>query len=443
MQNTLSAIVSTSRNRAARPALYLGLSGDAPGTQPACISLANIDQVVICRGERSVLRGSSNGAMLLTLTLDDSRLSRQHARLTRIGGVWAIHDLESKNGTWVGRERIHQRQLVDGDTIVVGHSALVYRDCGGEEGDRWGLDAPDPGLRTLSVAVAARFGDLAAGARSLVPIELAGDSGTGKELAARAVHAISGRPGRFVAVNCGSLPGSLLEAELFGHKKGAYTGATDDRVGFVRSADGGTLFLDEVAELPPASQAALLRVLQEREVVPLGGDRPVKVDLRIVTATLKDLDEEVAARRFREDLRARLLGVKVSLPPLRERREDLGWLIATLLAREVTFSVDTVIALYTYDWPLNIRELERALTAATALARDRIELHHLPETIREALAAAPVQPVELSDEDRQVRELLVVAMARQHGNISAVARELGKDRKQIQRWVKRFGLTRP
>jgi len=304
---------------------------------------------------------------------------------------------------------------------------------------------------TLSPEVAATFGDLAAAATSLVAVELGGESGTGKELAARAVHTLSGRRGRFVAVNCGALPGTLLEAELFGHKKGAYTGATEDRVGFVRSADGGTLFLDEVAELPAASQAALLRVLQESEVMPLGADRPVKVDIRLVLASLRNLDTEVAAKRFREDLRARMLGVRVEVPPLRDRQEDLGWLVPTLLerafpGRPLTFSADAVMALYMYGWPLNIRELERALAAAGALAGQRIELHHLPEAIRvpssEPPASAPTDPASLSDEDRQLRETLVAAIGRHGGNLSAVARELAKDRKQIQRWVRRFGLAR-
>ena len=364
----------------------------------------NIDQVLIGRGVRGATRSQSDGLRLLTLLLDDPRLSGQHARMIRIGGIWMIHDLDSKNGTWIGRQRANQYQLADGDSMVVGHTAIVYRDRGGEDGDQ--LESPpaiDPGLRTLSVDAARQFADLAAAARSKVPIELAGDSGTGKELAARAVHTLSGRPGRFVAVNCGSLPGSLLEAEMFGHKKGAYTGAADDRAGFVRSADAGTLFLDEVAELPAGSQAALLRVLQEGEVVPLGADRPVKVDLRIVTATLKSLDEEVAAKRFREDLRARLMGVRIELPPLRERREDLGWLIATLIdrvapGRSLTFSADAVAALYHYELAAqHSRARASASTAAAALAPGRIELQHLPIALRTP-PEPPVPIAELSPE---------------------------------------------
>jgi DNA-binding NtrC family response regulator len=343
----------------------------------------------------------------------------------------------------VNGARITRKPLVDGDALVVGHTALVFRESGGESGDHDGPPpALAPGFATLSPALALRFDELARAAKTAVPIEITGETGTGKELAARAMHALSGRAGRFVSVNCGALAPTLLEGELFGHKKGAYTGATDDRVGLVRDADRGTLFLDEIAELPASSQASLLRVLQEGEVVPLGSDRPVKVDVRVVTATHANLDAAVAANKFRADLRARLLGVQIELPPLRARREDLGHLVATLLKRDVTFAADAVAALYTYDWPLNIRELERALAAATAVARDRIELAHLPTALREPAAPARVDEESLSPDDRALRDTLVAAIDRHAGNLAAVARDLGKDRTQIRRWMKRFGLSR-
>ena len=421
-----------------QPALFVGLAGDAPRTPPARISLERVDRVDIGRGKRAITRRVVDGAQIVALALDDARLSTSHARITRLGNAWIAEDLGSKNGTWVGNAQITRRPLADGDALVVGHTALVFRTEGGEAGDIDGsVPALANGLATLSPALAARFDELARAAATNVPIEITGETGTGKELAARAVHALSKRTGRFVAVNCGALPPALLEGELFGHKKGAFTGATEDRAGFVRDADKGTLFLDEVAELPSASQAALLRVLQEGEVVPLGTDRPIKVDVRIVTATHQSLDTE----RFRADLRARLLGVTLALPPLRARREDLGHLIATLLARDVTFAADAVAALYAYAWPLNIRELERALAAAAAVARDRIELAHLPPALR-ATPAAPPDPEELSPDDRALREQLVASIDRHAGNLAAVARELGKDRTQIRRWMKRFGLSR-
>ncbi len=451
MSETLSAMIPAAKRTRAVPALYVGLVGDAPQTPPARISLAGIDRVAIGRGtQRSAIRRTADGVELVVVTLVDARMSGHHAQLVRLGASWVVEDLQSKNGTVVAGAPIQRRQLADGDTILVGHTALVFREHGGEDADLDGLPAAvAPGLGTLSPLLAARFAELASAARSVVPIEISGESGTGKELAARAVHTLSGRAGRFVALNCGALPSSLLEAELFGHKRGAYTGATDERAGLVRSADGGTLFLDEVAELPAASQAALLRVLQEGEVVPVGGDRPLKVDLRLVTATHKNLDGEVAAERFRGDLRARMLGVQLMLPPLRDRREDLGFLIATLLerlaaGRSVMFSGEAVGAIYAYSWPLNIRELERALAGALAVARERIELNHLPAALRAPSgppAAATVEAA-LSPEDRAIRDELVAAFARHEGNLAAVARELGKDRTQIRRWMKRFGLSR-
>jgi sigma-54 dependent transcriptional regulator, acetoin dehydrogenase operon transcriptional activator AcoR len=453
MSDTLSAIVSTQRKPKGKPALFVGLAGDAPRSPPARISLAGLDRVDLGRGSaegnaRRVDRRKADGADIVTITLPDPRMSTQHARITRIGGSWVVEDTGSKNGTWLGTNRVARQPLADGDPLIVGHTAIVYRDTGGEDADLDGEPAEIvPGLRTLSPALADRYRELAAAAKSPVPIQITGETGTGKELVARAAHELSGRAGRFVAVNCGALTESLLEGELFGHKKGAYTGATDERAGFIRSAHGGTLFLDEVAELPTASQAALLRVLQEGEVVPVGGDHPVKVDIRLVTATHRDLDNEVAASRFRADLRARMLGVAVVLPPLRHRREDLGLLVKVLLdrlapGRAVTFSADAVSALYTHDWPLNVRELERSLAAALAVAKERIELQHLPA------AVGSTEPMEapafrsMSPEERALREQLVAAIAKHEGNLAGVAREMGKDRTQIRRWMKRFGITR-
>jgi len=462
VSETLSAIVAPTSKGRSVAALFVGLAGDAPRTPPARISLRGIDRIDLGRAERrAITRIRDQGADAITVALADARMSSQHARLTRVGGAWILEDLGSKNGTWIGAARIQRQALTDGDAILVGHTVLVFRTSGGEDSDVDGSPASRaPGLATLSASLEARFAELASAAKNPVCIEITGESGTGKELVARAVHVLSGRRGAFVPVNCGALPGTLLEGELFGHKKGAYTGAGDERAGLVRSADGGTLFLDEVGELPPSSQAALLRVLQEGEVTPLGSDRTIKVDIRLVTATHRNLDADVAANRFRADLRARMLGVTIELPSLRDRREDLGHLVATLLdrlapGRTVAFAADAVAALYAYDWPLNIRELERALAAALAVAGDRIELAHLPVSVRTPGAArrlssstpppspAPSADAALGlDDDDRLRQTLVDSIARHEGNLAAVSRELGKDRTQIRRWMKRFGLAR-
>jgi transcriptional regulator with GAF, ATPase, and Fis domain len=299
-------------------------------------------------------------------------------------------------------------------------------------------------------------------AKADLSVVLSGESGTGKEVLARAVHGISGRSGAFVAVNCGALPDELVESELFGSRKGAYSGATEDRPGLVRSADRGTLLLDEIGDLPLSSQAAFLRVLQEREVVPVGATRPVPIDIRLIAATHRDLEALIVKGKFREDLFARISGVKVTLPPLRERREDLGLLIATLLARtgtapdDVSFDVEAARVLFRYRWPRNIRELEKALAGAVVLANGApISAKHLldagvdptrvwddGETVDRDLDedVGPIDERNLTDDDRRLRDELTRLLGEHKGNISQIARVKGKARMQIQRWCKRFRL---
>jgi DNA-binding NtrC family response regulator len=307
-----------------------------------------------------------------------------------------------------------------------------------------------PAMATLVPELAADNRQLAAVAQSKVPVLLRGESGTGKELLARAVHELSERRGAFIAVNCGGLPDSLLESELFGHRKGAFSGATEDRPGLVRAADRGTLFLDEIGDLPQGSQATLLRMLQEGEVRSVGAIQPVRVDVRVVSATHRDLDMLVEKGLFRADLLARLDGFRVELPPLRERRADLGHLISRLLARlaperagAVTLEPDVARALIAHPFPLNVRELEQALGAALALARNgRIELSFLPERVRRSeLTSDPSERV-TDAADPSLRAELVRLLELHDGNISAVARAMGKDRTQIRRWIRRFGLAR-
>ncbi|MFT3696714.1 MAG: sigma 54-interacting transcriptional regulator [Kofleriaceae bacterium] len=410
------------------PALYIGLAGATPRVPGWRLSLARRDALQIVRGDVRALDGE-------TLKLADPRLSRSHARFVKDGDAWRVEDLGSKNGTAVNGRPATTAVLRDGDTILVGATMLVFRTVGGELAEITTPQTTAPGFTTIAAELEHRFAELTTAASSDVPIEITGETGTGKELAARAIHTLSKRKGAFVAVNCGALPANLLEAELFGHAKGAFTGAVSARTGLIRSADRGTLFLDEVAELPPASQAALLRVLQEREVLPLGEDAPIAVDVRLITATHQDLDRAVTDGEFRDDLRARLMGLTLALPPLRSRKEDLGLLVSALLPRDVTFSAEAVAELYTRTWPRNIRELERALAAAAAIAGDVIEPSHLPTG---ATAADPI----LDPEDLVLRDQLRAAIARHEGNLAAVARELGKDRTQIRRWMKRFGLDR-
>jgi transcriptional regulator with GAF, ATPase, and Fis domain len=290
-------------------------------------------------------------------------------------------------------------------------------------------------------------------AHSQIPVLLLGETGTGKELIARAVHELSGRTGPFLAINCGALPETLVESELFGYRKGAFSGASEDRPGLVRSSDKGTLLLDEIGSLPLPAQAALLRVLQEEEVVPVGATRPLRVDLRVVAATHEDLNMLASQERFRADLLARLSGFTLDLPPVRERREDVGLLLTSLLrklagtaADRVTFTPAAARALLLYRWPLNVREMEKCLSSALVFALDgRIDLEHLPAEVRtqrgQPLAAlgGSSSPGRLDESEHGHAEL--VALLREHcGNVTAVARALGKRRTQVQRWLRRLQI---
>jgi DNA-binding NtrC family response regulator len=226
-----------------------------------------------------------------------------------------------------------------------------------------------------------------------------GESGTGKELIARSIHFNSGRSSKpFLAVNCGALPESLLESELFGHTKGSFTGAIADKKGLFRSAEGGTLFLDEVGEMPQTLQVKLLRALQEHEVIPVGSSAAVKFDARIIAATNRDLEKEVEAGNFREDLFYRLNVIEVTLPPLRERIEDIPALAKHFVAKsagnqstvEKAVNKDAMSALCRYAWPGNVRELENAVERAFILSGDEIDRESLPGKIRDATSGAYV-----------------------------------------------------
>ena len=275
---------------------------------------------------------------------------------------------------------------------------------------------------------------------------ITGESGTGKELVARTIHALSLRAQRpFVPVNCGAIPTELLESELFGHEKGAFTGAIAMRIGMFQLADKGTIFLDEVAEMSPPLQVKLLRVLQEREIRPVGSDRAIKVDLRVIGASNKDLTEEVDRGRFREDLYYRLQVVPIHLPPLRERRSDIPLLIQHFLEKinrkrpegPVRISEEAMVQLWEYDWPGNVRELENILERLIILSdTDTIEVDHLPANVRSFVSSKRVPAPTLSEEgldfNRAVEafenRLISEALRRTRGNKQAAARLLGLKR---------------
>jgi PAS domain S-box-containing protein len=283
-----------------------------------------------------------------------------------------------------------------------------------------------------------------------------GESGTGKELVARAIHDLSPRRRRrFVAVNCGALPETLLESELFGYRAGAFTDARRDKVGRFALAEGGTLFLDEIGDVPPGMQAKLLRVLQEREFEPLGATAPVRADVRIVTATNKDLGELVKRGTFREDLYFRINVFRVGIPPLRDRREDIPVLaehllgkISRLRAKDIAgFSEDALRCLLEYDYPGNVRELENAIEHAAVLCRDGlIHRRDLPPQLRAALGDDK-RHASSARRATGLKELGLLAMMdslrRHHGNRMAAARALGIDPSTLYRRLKAAGVPLP
>ncbi len=433
------------------PRLVVAFDCRAPLTAGLRVSLVGVGALIVGRGAvRAVTRTSTGTGRELVLA--DHELSRQHARLVRAVGGWEVHDLGSKNGTQVNGERIARAALVDGDVIEVGATILVFREDAGDgpvPRDRDLSAEPDTlvPFRSLVPIVEQRSADLLKIAPAPVPVLIWGETGTGKELVARAVHDCSGRRGPFVAVNCGALSRHLVESELFGHRRGAFSGARDDHDGLVRRADKGTLFLDEIAELPEDAQVALLRVLQEGEVRPVGSSDVITVDVRVVAATHQDLRARIVDGRFRHDLYGRLAGFEAVLMPLRDRRDDLGTIVAALLPRlagvigdpgSITFHRQAARALFNYPYPLNVRELEQTLRTAAVLADGgEIRFEHLPEVIRNHV---PAGASALRPEDRALRERLIELLRHSNGNVTAAGRALDKAPMQIRRWCRRFGI---
>jgi transcriptional regulator with GAF, ATPase, and Fis domain len=424
--------------------------------------LGALDEIHIGRGEPLQRRETAAGQRRLIPQIPDARLSREHALIRRAAGGFELVDCASRNGSFVEGARVSQRDLADGDTLELGSTFFVFRwlrDASATPADVEGAGADhDPALATILPELERPFDLLARAAASQLPIVIMGETGTGKELIARAVHARSQRSGAFVPVNCGSLPSTLIEAELFGHRKGAFSGAVDDRPGLVRAADGGTLFLDEIGELPLPAQTLLLRVLQEHEVLPIGHVRPIRVDLRLVCATHRDVRKMVKEGSFRADLLARIQGFTLQLASLAQRRAEFGLIVSTLLgrlaggrAKQLRFSAGAARRLFDAEWPQNVRGLQRCLEAALVLCDgDTLQLEHVE-------AAGILDPTDLADgaddpsaearadlplsaEDERRRTELIELMRKHDGNVSAIAREIGKARFQVRRWITRYRL---
>jgi DNA-binding NtrC family response regulator len=389
--------------------------------------------------------------------LTDAFVSRRHCSITPTKDGFAITDLGSKNGTIIDGVAVGKVVAPPGVAIRIGKTLLQLMpadevvDIPPSASDRFGA------LYGGSHAMRGVFGLLERASKSSASILFLGESGTGKELMARGVHDASPRAsGPFVVFDCGASTETLIESDLFGHVKGAFTGAASDREGAFAAAAGGTLFLDEIGDLPVALQPKLLRMLEAGEVVPLGGRKSSHHDVRIVAATHRDVFAEVARGGFRGDLYYRLAVVEVQVPPLRQRTGDLARLVAMFLERAGAPQLASQVGgaalerLGRYHWPGNVRELRNVITRAVALAGPDDDFQSLPFVLRPTIAAPdafadikadrPFHEAKDALVDRFERAYLEDLVQRAAGNLSQAARLAGLERKFLYKLLERTGL---
>jgi transcriptional regulator of acetoin/glycerol metabolism len=428
--------------RRARPGIVVVLNAGEPSCATFEVSGIGVE----------VGRGSPQG-----LLEGDDRVSRRHVRIRHAKSGWEVQDLESRNGTFVNGEELVGERSCGGEPLIrIGRSLL------------WAVSdvAPFKDLRAPTLPLTGpvlggrlqrAWSEIALASRSGSTLCVRGESGAGKELAARAFHEARfgvGSKASFVAVNCAAIPEGLAERLLFGAQRGAYSGANVDAEGYLQAAHKGTLFLDEIAELDPLVQAKLLRVLETREVMPLGATKPKQIEIALCVASHRNLRDEVARGRFREDLYFRLGRPQVDLPPLRERLDELPWLIANELrnvepelAQSVTFLEECALR----TWPGNVRELlheaRRAAHHALAERAALVEKHHLSaEAGRQITGSVPPlaetpsgRPKARVPNDEEIER----ALAEQNGNVRGTARVLGMHRNQLRRWMEKRGAVVP
>jgi transcriptional regulator of acetoin/glycerol metabolism len=417
-----------------------------PTSRGSLSSLAG-DRILLGRGEDCEVQ------------LPGDEISRKHAVIERGGAVQTIRDLDSRNGVFVNGQQVREAPLSSGVLLRLGEWIGVVVEAPANVAE------PEPVFDVLARGLAGGpvlrpiLDQVRRAAPSTLPMVLLGETGTGKEGFARAIHAWSGRTGPFVAVNCAALVPSLAEAELFGYRRGAFTGAERSSPGHFRAAQGGTLLLDEITDLPESVQAKLLRALEQREVMPLGESTAVPVDVRIVAATQTALGQVVAERRFRPDLSARLDGMTVRLPPLRDRRQEIAFLFSHLLrehsgGRPPQLEPRLVEQLCLYDWPFNVREMDLLVRRLLVLhgTEETLRRSHLPDHIRHqpggfpgshrtTPVAIPTTPapvaveVRESPRARRERELaaLLIALRAHAGNVAHAAAAVGISRQRAYR----------
>ncbi len=419
----------------ATPGLLLVFCAGRPSLAPLRVA----DSVVLGRGRTG------------SLLPDDSLMSRRHAAVSFDGGRWRIEDFGSRNGTFLDGERIQGSRQAPPGARVLRAGGSVFLFCDNVEPYRGaavevrGEVVIGPSLRAGWDAVrrAARGGDV---------LHLSGETGAGKEVAARYFHdAGARRKGPFVAVNCATIPPAIAERILFGARRGTYSGADQDADGYLQTADGGTLFLDEIGDLDSAVQAKLLRVLESREVLPLGATRARKIDFGLVSATHRELRALVDAGRFREDLFFRVARPAVELPPLRTRADELTWLVAHALGEGATAlpHASLIEAILLRPWPGNVRELVREVRAAAQAAADEghrtIKLEHLSPEAGRGKSAGDSSGARASarsgEREQPSRAEVERVLAKLDGNVTGAARALGMHRNQLRRLLARLEIV--
>jgi two-component system, NtrC family, response regulator AtoC len=396
-------------------------------------------QVVTIADGATVIAGRAGNSRLI---IDEADVSREHARFTRRGSAVWVEDLESRNGTWLDGRRIASPTLFEPrSTLRVGSTRIGLAVCGehrAASGPRLLADTAvviaDQGTRQV-------FDEAKRIAATPCTVLITGETGVGKEVVAEFVHRESGRHGGpFIRLNCAALPETLLEGELFGYEKGAFTGADKRREGWFEAAHGGTLFLDEIGDMAPTMQAKLLRVVESGKIVRLGATAEVTVDVRVLSATHRDLRAAVQDGTFRADLYYRLASITLAVPPLRERPTEIALLatrFATSFAAQLGISAPQITEsafeqLTTYGWPGNVRELRNVIERAVALGGgSTITEIQLPESLRPPKPANPnPNPIQHHVEEAE-RAAIAAAMAAENGNQTQAARRLGISRRTL------------
>lgn len=371
----------------------------------------------------------------------DQKVSGRHARLEFKDQQWQLKDLRSQGGTWLNDTRISEAFLQPGDWIRVGDTEIQFASVE-KPGQEFPLHSKNPDWEEM-------LQSLGSVARTDHPVLLLGPSGTGKDVIAQALHQQSERHrAPFVSVNCSALTETLVESELFGHVKGSFTGAIGDRKGAFETARGGTLFLDEIGDLPAPLQAKLLRALENHEIRPVGSDRPVQTNVRVIAATHQNLHEHIQEGRFRADLYFRLNVVSVDLPSLCQRMEDFEELLYTFCrTMRVRFSVDAIRRLKQHPWPGNIRELKNLVARASALyPQQSIDLAHVEKLLGQrpllTAAADPASEGSTMPVIKEIEKQMILKRLRANrGNQRRTASDLGLPKSTLHDRIRTYGIN--